>query len=207
MSLRQSTASFDHGAALRRGLAAAGLGLLGALAVLGAPASGAAGRAASTNLVADGGFESPHVLRKNVFDTYTAPVTMGAWNVSAGSVDLIDSGYWKPAGGTQSLDLSGNSAGRISQSIATQAGKRYTLTFSLATNVDGPPTVKRVRVSFGSESAVFSKAQAGATRTAMGWQTETHVFTAKAASTTLTFTSLSQTAFGPVLDNVTLTEG
>jgi hypothetical protein len=40
----------------------------------------------------------------------------------------------------------------------------------------------------------------------MGWTTQTYSFTATGPSTTLSFTSLENSAYGPALDNVALAD-
>jgi choice-of-anchor C domain-containing protein len=177
--------------------------LLGASLI--SPIGARADRAVAVNLVSNGGFETPHIVRTAMWDTISLGSRMGAWKVGAGSVDLIDTHYWKPAAGKQSLDLNGNEAGTIYQDIKTRPGARYRLTFSLTTNVDGAPAMKEFRVSFGATSAVFHKAQTTTSRADIRWQTVSRVFVATKPITRLSFASLTPTAYGAVIDNVTVT--
>jgi choice-of-anchor C domain-containing protein len=160
--------------------------------------------AAGRNLVADGGFEAPPVVNVPTYDTMSAGSRIGPWTVTSGSVDLID-GYWRPAAGIQSLDLSGRAAGSISEQIATVPGESYLLRFALAANPECGPTVKRVQVAFGAQRIVFSKSISSPTRSSMSWVSESHVFKATRTRTTISFTSLADSSCGPVIDAVRVT--
>ena len=59
--------------------------------------------------------------------------TLGAWEVTQGSVDLV-SDLWQAQEGRQSLDLTGVSPGAIAQDLTTVVGQRYAIVFSLAGN-------------------------------------------------------------------------
>ena len=181
---------------------AAGLVLGGALVMA---TRAHADRGVTVNLVSNGGFETPRMAQTATWETVALGSRMGAWKVSAGSVDLIDKDYWKPAGGIQSLDLSGAEAGTIYQDIKTKPGARYRLTFALTANVDGGPTQKDLRVSFGPVSKTFHMTQTSTSRAEIRWHTVSRVFASTGPVTRLTFASLTPTAYGPVIDNVTVT--
>ena len=153
------------------------------------------------NLVVDGGFEDP--IASVPFTTYNATTTFGGWTVSDGSVDLIN-GYWAPASGIQSLDLSGDTAGTIYQDLATAPGQAYSLSFDLSGNPDGGLTkIKSLLVSFGGSTlgTIFYDTT-GNDRANMNWITEQFAFVATDTSTRLTFQSLDNSAYGPALDNI-----
>lgn len=135
----------------------------------------------------------------------TGSTALSGWIVSAGSVDYIGS-YWQPGDGARSVDLSGGGPGTLSQTFDTVAGKSYVVTFLLAGNPDGGPVVKPVTVSAtGNGSGGYSFDTTGHSRAAMGWQSFTYNFTATGISTTLSFASGAQSAYGPALDGVSVT--
>ena len=141
------------------------------------------------------------------FATVNAGGTIGPWTVGSGSVDWI-TGYWQPAEGNGSVDLSGNTDGSISTILNTVVGQAYTVNFYMAGNPDNPavgPTIKTLDLQAGSLDETFIFDTTGHTLGSMGWVLETAVFTATSTQTTLTFTSQAGTAYGPALDGVTVT--
>lgn len=124
------------------------------------------------------------------------------WTVTSGTIDYTGS-TWQASDGSRSLDLSGMQAGQIAQTFDTILGGNYQVLFDLAGNPAGDPVEKLLRVAAtGSTSQDYSFDTTGKTLTAMGWQTTAYSFTATSPSTTLLFTSLINTPFGPALDNV-----
>jgi choice-of-anchor C domain-containing protein len=162
---------------------------------------------AGAPIVGDGDFELPVVA--GALTTVTSPGTIGAWTVDSGSVDLIGS-YWQAADGRQSLDMNGGGTGSITQTLATTAGKQYTVRFSLAANPDtvaqcnGP--VKTLQVFWnGSLLAQVAFDRTGHTAASMGWVTKQFTVTASGAATALRFLSLDSGVCGPALDAVSVT--
>ncbi|MET8953816.1 choice-of-anchor C family protein [Streptomyces sp. NPDC004393] len=157
---------------------------------------------AATSAFSNGSFETP-TAPPNSFSTFLAGQTMGLWHVDSGSVDLVDNGFWQAAEGGQSVDLSGANAGVLSQTFTTVPGTKYTVTYSLAGNPAGPPTVKtgEVRID-GQKFQDFTFDTTGKTFTNMGYVTRQFTFVANNTATTLTLASADHTAYGPVIDNV-----
>src|SRR5581483_9067756 len=173
------------------------------LTIVGAGAAGAvmiAGSALAAS-IANGSFENGtdpgSYLTVNSGDS----TTITNWTVSQGSVDYIGT-YWQPSDGNRSIDLSGNEAGALQQSLATYAGHVYTVSFDMAGNTDGGNAVKTMDVDTGDSPAVYTFNTTGHDKTNMGWQTKTYSFTATGANTVLRFTSMENNPFGPALDNV-----
>jgi choice-of-anchor C domain-containing protein len=142
-------------------------------------------------------------------------ITLGAgstvingWSVVAGSIDYMGTA-WPASAGSRSIDLSGSGAGTIAQTFTTTPGTAYTVTFDFAGNPGyGAGTgVKTLKVSVNNTNAVsttYTFDTTGKTLSNLGWTTKTFTFTASAASTTLTFTSLDNSVYGPVIDNILL---
>ncbi len=158
---------------------------------------------AGTNLVNDGTFSEASGYSS--FGTIGTGGSIGDWTVTGGSVDLIN-GYWhQPAAGSFSIDLDGNSPGAISQNVNLDAGS-YLLTFALAGNPDGGNSLKSVEVSIDGVTRDFTFNTAGLHTNNMGWITESIWFSAAAASTSLSFTSLDAGGpYGAAIGDVSLT--
>jgi choice-of-anchor C domain-containing protein len=141
------------------------------------------------------------------FEELTAgDASLAPWTVDAGSIDWIGT-YWPAQDGAMSIDLSGTSAGTLSQTFATTIGNTYTVSFGLSGNPAGDPAVKTLDVSAtGGTPASYSYDATGNDLSNMNWTTETYSFLATSASSTLSFISTTAGAFGPALDNVVVTE-
>lgn len=129
------------------------------------------------------------------------------WSVDFESVDYIGS-YWQASEGVRSLDMSGLTAGQISQTINTVPGWTYRVTFDMSGNAGGAPAVKMLTVSVnGAQAQTYSydTAAKGTTELSMNWETLTYVFTADSSSSRLAFTSETAGWFVPALDNVSVT--
>lgn len=175
-------------------------------ALLTAAAMFAAPVAANAATITNGSFESASVDPGTGF----TPLGLGStaitgWVVGGAGIDYIG-GYWQAADGTRSIDLSGGAAGSISQTLTTVLGQAYTVSFSLAGNPDGGPSSK-VLLTLGTPGGLTQADTfdtTGATRADMNWTTFFYTFRAASTSTTLTFQSATNTAFGPALDQVAI---
>lgn len=143
------------------------------------------------------------------FTTVNAGQTnVDSWTVDTGSIDYIGS-YWDAADGTRSIDLSGNEPGSISQNFATVIGATYTVSFALSGNPDGGENEKNVEVSAnntGAQTYSFDKSVITDKSVDMMWQSHQYTFVAASENTTLKFLSLETDAYGPVVDNISITE-
>nr|WP_186728946.1 choice-of-anchor C family protein [Sphingomonas panacisoli] len=127
------------------------------------------------------------------------------WTVGGDSVDYIGT-YWNAQNGSRSVDLSGNAPGSIFQTFDTMLGQVYNVTFFLGANGDGPPPTKTVSVTAtGNAAGNYSVGTTPFPPNVVTWSPFNYVFTATGTSTTLTFTSTGQTAYGAALDNVNVT--
>jgi choice-of-anchor C domain-containing protein len=161
---------------------------------------------ARADLVTNGSFENG-TYPGGVFATLgTGSTAITGWTVTSGSIDWINT-YWQPEDGAYSIDLSGNEPGglAISTNLATVSGQTYELSFWLAGNPDGPPTIKPLTVTLGGIPHTFTFDETGNTRSSMGWVNETVTFVAT-GTTSLQFASTSGTPYGPALDNVSVNE-
>jgi choice-of-anchor C domain-containing protein len=132
------------------------------------------------------------------------------WVVKSGDIDYIGS-FWPPGDGARSLDLDGLNPGGISQTFDTLTGHLYEVTFSLAGNPDGLPSIKTLEVSAtGNLAQDYTFDTTGHTRSSMGWTQETYGFLASGSIVTLSFMSKDfgypYLFYGPALDNVSVTD-
>ena len=176
--------------------------LLAAACAAACGVAGSAGAAAFTN----GSFESGVNPGSSFVTLLNGSTGITGWVVGGDSIDYIG-GYWQPEDGARSIDLSGNANGSIAQTFDTVAGQSYLVNFFLAGNPDGGPAAKLAITSAdGSQTAanIFTVVPGVNTRTDMGWLPYVYRFTANTNSTTLSFASATDTAFGPALDNVSV---
>jgi len=159
--------------------------------------------------VVNGSFESGQDPGVNWLFLNSGSNAMDGWFVSFGTVEYIG-GWWQASDGVRSIDMNGNIAGQISQSITTTPGVTYEVAFDMSGNPDGPPSLKEMTVTAdGSQAQIFSydTSLAGNTRPDMRWETKIYTFTATGSTTLIAFTSEVQGwVFGPALDNVRLLE-
>ncbi len=154
------------------------------------------------SLIINGSFEQQAVPANNT------PSVFG-WEIEPGSVDWAD--YFIPAAdGVMSIDLNGSTHGAsIAQTVSVTPNTNYILRFALSGNHAGGPAEKAVQVSINDITRTYTSFKPeGATITSMTWDYHTFPFTTGPDQTevTLTFTSqVSEGAYGPVIDDVSLT--
>jgi choice-of-anchor C domain-containing protein len=166
---------------------------------------------AQANMISNGTFSSPCSSGIGIC-TYTAgdSTSIPGWTVSTGTVDLITT-YWQtPPGGGNSVDLNGNGTGGlgVSNTFATVAGDTYVLDFELSGNPDGGANdtgIKTVEVDIGGVIQDFTFdvfANGGNSHGDMKWAAESLTFTATGNLTSLSFTSLTDGFYGPVIGDI-----
>jgi choice-of-anchor C domain-containing protein len=154
---------------------------------------------ASTNLVTNGSFEANSVPGTFI---NSAQQSISNWTVGAGNVDLVGS-LWTAASGVNSVDLNGSKKGEIHQTLNTVVGQTYQLSFELAGNFQGGAAIKNLSVNIGP-NGLYSFDTTGKSAGSMGWTTYSTTFVAVSNATTLSFASNTSGAYGPALDNVSV---
>lgn len=164
-------------------------------------------------LIRNGGFEEGPVAR-TFLNLGGGSTAVTGWVVTGEGIDLVGAGYWRSSEGTYAIDLDGSARSRttpphvhggIAQTFTTVAGKRYRVTFDLAGNPNRGPIKKPMRVSAAGQTADLVFDATGKNGRDMGWVPTEWVFTAAADSTTLEFSSLTQspqTGYGAAIDRV-----
>jgi choice-of-anchor C domain-containing protein len=138
----------------------------------------------------------------------TGSTAIDNWIVTRGNVDWVNTSTWAAADGFRSVDLQGlDSSGGVGQVANTVAGRRYQLTFALAGNPDGAPTIKHMTARAGSLEVPFEFDTTGAWAWHMNWQDRSFTFVAADALTAIEFFSTDPPgSFGAVVDRVRLDE-
>lgn len=154
-------------------------------------------------MIINGGFETPVV--STAWATYYAgSAALAPWEILSGSIDVVT--IWEQYEGNNSLDLAGDSEGTIQQSFTTVPGKQYTLSFHYANN-SGRTTPASATVNVIGSSSLYSDMffHAASTGENMLWTPYTSTFVADSATTTLRFTDHTFSAYGIVLDAISVT--
>jgi len=162
------------------------------------------------NIVVNGSFT------QSTSGGYLAGSNIGGWTVTGGGVVVRNAGYWPGADGDgSSIDLNYAANGGITQTLATEAGANYTLSFAFSGDpID--PSNKVMLVTFGDQSWTLTYNQtitypAGwQPGQALQWQNITlSNLIATSGSTVLSFQSLqpnTQWSQGPVVDNISVVD-
>ena len=166
---------------------------------------------AAVNLIQNGSFEAGTYIDDGPgFQNLSAgDPSITNWTIGGHSIDWIGS-YWQPGDGIHSLDLSGLALGSVSQSFATVAGGTYQVSFLMSGNPDGGPNPKTLDVNVAGGDFFFNPAS-GPNHANMNWTPGSFFFVANSPTTTITFASTTcadggnfPCAFGPALDNVSV---
>jgi choice-of-anchor C domain-containing protein len=166
------------------------------------------------NLLQNGSFEqnadglvNPGITFKTLAGGSTY---INGWTVTGNSIDYVNN-YWQAADGNWSLDLSGDSAGGVQQTIKGLAKGVYFLSVDLSGNPDGGPQTKEMLVSWGSGDEDFAYTTGANTHANMMYHTMGTMFEWAGGDLTISFATDTtnfanqNTAYGPVLDKVSLT--
>ncbi len=152
--------------------------------------------------IENGSFEFAQINPSTGVNLSSGNNSIDNWVVNSGTINYIGV-YWEASDGERSVDLNGNNAGSISQTINTVVGKTYRIKSDLSGNpICTSPTVKTLSVSAAGISNTFTFDVTGNSTANMGWETESFEFTAISSVTTLTFSSLTSGLCGPVIDNI-----
>lgn len=158
--------------------------------------------------IVNGGFEMPALPPGTLFNLVTDDFIPG-WTIPAGwSIDLVRD-FWPAFQGSQSIDLDGNSGigNTILQSFGTVPGRRYSLSFAYANNIQTPWASGRVEVLGATTLLDTTVTHSGSTFGDMGYSTFVSSFQADSPLTTLQFTHVGGPIFGRglALDAVSVT--
>lgn len=172
---------------------------------------------ARADMVQNGSFEIGTNPGGSFLELNAGSTAITNWTVIGGGVRAVDyiGGYWVASDGSRSLDLNGRPGpGGVEQAISTTLGNTYLVTFDMAGNPDGGPTIKTMDVSaigVATQTQSYAFDITGRTRSNMGWAPQEFTFIADAPSITLRFMSTvvylgdsTNVGWGPALDNVSV---
>lgn len=166
-----------------------------------------AARSSNAGLIGNSGFETP-LAPPNSFVTLFAvdSTSMAPWVVQAGSVDVVNTGFYPAFEGQQSLDLNGFSPGTIVQTFATTPGTSYTLTFEYGNNPGTATATAAVSVLDGASVTLLSQniTHSGSTFTDISYTSFSESFVADTTVTTLQFAGTNSGVAGIALDAVSV---
>ncbi len=140
--------------------------------------------AKAVELIVNGSFEEgPAVEVYLSLDVKSTDIK--GWTVTRGQIDYIGTN-WPAADGKRSIDLHGSPGyGGIKQTIKTEKGKTYRVTFMMSSSPNGKPNTKALTLSANEQSKKFEAS--GKTYADMDWQKKTWDFKADAAETVIEF--------------------
>ncbi|MEP4681788.1 MAG: LamG-like jellyroll fold domain-containing protein [Rhodopirellula bahusiensis] len=141
------------------------------------------------------------------YTRYTTGQSLGGWTVESGNVDLLGSIVADSPLGGRSVELNGDAAGSIVQSLSTEVGRQYQVIFNAAGIFSGGAEHVDFRVSAGGvvDDVVITEGN--------GWslsnplpQPFSLTFTADSTTTDLRFASLISGSFGAAIADVQVIE-
>lgn len=167
--------------------------------------------AQAVDLIVNGSFEDGNyspIIDTSWVEVYPGEDQLTGWTVGGAHVDWHQNSYEIQSAftGERMIDLNANGfglsdTGTISQSFATEVGRRYSLSFYLSGPSLSLPSPRQVRVDIGGTQRVFS--EAASYNLNLVWGKKVHEFEATAPVTTLTFSSVDGSGYwGPFIDDV-----
>jgi choice-of-anchor C domain-containing protein len=189
-----------------RAMAALLLGAATILPVAGVARADTSNEVLGPNILPNGGFERGAAPGVHLAIAAGSPLLTN-WTAVGGEVAVYGT-YWQAQEGTRSLALAHagtaiTTVSGVKQIFPTIAGQRYRVIFYQAGNPnDHQPSVLRFQIADQSRDFTFQE-PATATAQKMVWVKRSFVFTASAASTTISFLAFYTPGNDPLgLDNV-----
>ncbi|MBQ4813068.1 DUF642 domain-containing protein [Pseudoalteromonas luteoviolacea] len=153
---------------------------------------------ADDNLISNGSFEQSG----NITGTWKLFNELPGWQRSGARFEIQTDrlGLIQPQDGSQYLELDSTSNYNAYQTFATEAGKRYVISFYYSPRVANNAQTNQATVSWDGQVV------ANLNGTSRGWQHVTVTVTANSSQSTLTFSgSGTSDSYGALIDNVSVT--
>jgi len=160
-------------------------------------------RASRADLLVNGDFElGPTIPSINpVMSVAPGSTALTGWSVTGGAIDIVTDNYWAPVSGHRSVALSSTGPGGIEQVLSTAPGAVYRLTYWISGEPFSSPTIKHLRVTAGTATQDQTFDITPAWEWDMAWSRHTFDFTAAGSTTTLRFSSMDASQWGPAIDS------
>ena len=153
------------------------------------------------DMLTNGGFESgPVVPATGILAVAPGSPALTGWTVVGGAINIVTNDYWACLSGARSVALSSSGPGAIQQSFTSASGSVYRLTFSMTGEPFSTPTIKHLRVQAGGTTQDYTFDVTPAWHWDMHWEQHTLDFVAPGPTTTITFTSMDASPYGPAID-------
>jgi len=161
------------------------------------------GRASRADILVNGNFEDGPVIPQlyPIYPVAPSDGSLTGWTVTDGSIEIVTDNYWVPLSGHRSVALCSTGPGSIEQAFATSSGSIYRVTFWISGEPFTTPTIKNLRVTAGATVQDFTFDNTAAWHWDMQWTQHTMDFTAGGPSTTLRFSSMDASQYGPAIDS------
>ena len=132
-------------------------------------------------------------------------ISIPGWVVTGGSIDHVSSTYWQSVSGLRNVDLSGWTAGSITQSInGLIVDQPYRLSFRLAGNPDCGTPVKSMSVVIDNVAHAFTFDATGGSHADLMWTAKDFRFVYRGENPNLQIVSHEASICGPIVDDIRL---
>jgi choice-of-anchor C domain-containing protein len=156
------------------------------------------------NLIRNGSFEEGDTPRV-ITECNPGEKKIAGWQIASGNIDWIGASLWEAATGSCSVELNGNCPGAISQTLITEPGSLYKVSFQASTNPDfGFSDVHKMNVSADGQTETFKFRYPHNNKKEMGWKRYDWLFRAASKTATLKFSSDTPGRSGPCIDDVSV---
>ena len=179
---------------------------------------GALNVSATPNLILNGSFESGN-YSENSFVPTRMQLNNGSTTIDNWVVGATSGNFWwvGPPNNAQDgffsvdLDSNGHAPTYIEQTFSTTVGFQYIVTASFSSEGNGGPAVTGVSIDgnlLGTATTGAGIGEAGPAYLDLIWTTQSFLFTATAATSTLRFQDATETTqfYNPLIDNVSVVE-
>lgn len=159
--------------------------------------------ASRADLLVNGDFElGPTIPSLNpILSVAPGSTALTGWTVTGGAINIVTDNYWVPVSGHRSVALSSTGPGGIEQALSTAPGAVYRLTYWISGEPFSSPTIKHLRVTAGAATQDQTFDITPAWEWDMGWSRHTFDFIAAGSTTTLRFSSMDASQWGPAIDS------
>jgi hypothetical protein len=163
------------------------------------------------NIATNPGFEAGNVLGDCTSELLTAGTSAGSWQVVSGVAERANrskscsGSNWAAEFGTYAIELrsTGGGPGTIRQTITTEPGRHYRVSFWMSANCTSGGAVS-VRASAGNSSKIFTRTCEGTDK--QSWLRCELDFVAGLTTEIVEFASENQPYAGPVIDAISVSD-